>query len=93
MVSIGVIVEGVERWGGKQLGLLASGQEARRVRGNRMRAWDPETGSLPALSNRCLKALHVRAAVHNPVRAVYIRSPLLVFDGGHEHECTTMHLV
>ena len=40
---VGIIVEGVERWGGKQLGLLASGQEARRVR-NRMRAWDPRNG-------------------------------------------------
>ena len=28
---VGIIVEGVERWGGKQLGLLASGQEARRA--------------------------------------------------------------
>ena len=40
---VGIIVEGVERWGSKQLGLLASGQEARRV-WNRMRGWDPRNG-------------------------------------------------
>ena len=40
---VGIIVEGVERWGSKQLGLLASGQEARRLK-NQMRAWDPRNG-------------------------------------------------
>jgi hypothetical protein len=40
---VNTIVEGVERWGSKHLGLLASGQEALRLK-NTMRAWDPRHG-------------------------------------------------
>ena len=64
---VSIIVEGVERWGGKHLGLLASGQEARRLRRIRCGRGILETDSLPALSNRCPKALHVRAAIAWPV--------------------------
>ena len=40
---VSIIVEGVERWGGKHLGLFASGQDARRLR-NMMREWNPRNG-------------------------------------------------
>jgi hypothetical protein len=40
---VATIVEGVERWGSKHLGLLASGQDARRLR-KKMRAWNPRNG-------------------------------------------------
>ncbi|MEP6936191.1 MAG: hypothetical protein ABI988_19990 [Nitrospirota bacterium] len=37
------IVEGVERWRGKHLALIASGQAARRL-WKKIRAWDPRNG-------------------------------------------------
>jgi hypothetical protein len=40
---VSTIVEGVERWRSKHLALLASGQEARRLR-RKMRSWDPRNG-------------------------------------------------
>jgi len=40
---VNTIVDGVERWRGKHLALLASGQEARRLR-SKMREWHPRDG-------------------------------------------------
>jgi hypothetical protein len=40
---VSAMVEGVERWGSKHLGLFASGQDARRLR-KKMREWNPRDG-------------------------------------------------